>query len=30
VTWTPSSTNLALTSLPPSDFLATLPILGDR
>jgi general secretion pathway protein K len=30
VTWTPTSANLALTSLPPSDFLATLPILGDR
>ena len=30
VTWTPSNANLALTSLPPSDFLATLPIFGDR
>lgn len=29
VTWTPSSTTLALTSQPPSDFLATLPLLGD-
>lgn len=28
VTWTPSTTSLALTSLPPSDFLATLPALG--
>jgi general secretion pathway protein K len=28
VTWTPSSATLALTSLPPSDFLATLPPLG--
>ena len=28
VTWTPSSTTLALTSQPPSDFLATLPPLG--
>ncbi|MEB2283969.1 MAG: hypothetical protein B6D46_01655 [Polyangiaceae bacterium UTPRO1] len=30
VSWTPSNANLALTSLPPSDFLATLPIFGDR
>jgi general secretion pathway protein K len=30
VTWTPSNANLALTSLPPSDFLATLPVFGDR
>ena len=30
VTWTPSSSTLALTSQPPSDFLATLPLLGDR
>ena len=30
VTWTPSSTTLALTSQPPSDFLATLPLLGDN
>jgi hypothetical protein len=30
VTWTPTSANLALTSLPPSDFLATLPVFGDR
>jgi len=30
VTWTPTSANLALTSLPPSDFLATLPLFGDR
>ena len=29
VSWTPSSTTLALTSQPPSDFLATLPLLGD-
>ncbi len=29
ITWTPSSTTLALTSQPPSDFLATLPLLGD-
>jgi general secretion pathway protein K len=29
VTWTPSSATLALTSQPPSDFLATLPLLGD-
>jgi general secretion pathway protein K len=29
VTWTPSSSTLALTSQPPSDFLATLPMLGD-
>jgi len=28
VTWTPSATTLALTSQPPSDFLATLPALG--
>jgi general secretion pathway protein K len=28
VTWTPSAANLALTSQPPSDFLATLPALG--
>ena len=28
VTWTPSSTTVALTSQPPSDFLATLPPLG--
>jgi general secretion pathway protein K len=28
VTWTPSTANLALTSQPPSDFLATLPALG--
>ncbi len=28
VTWTPSSATLALTSQPPSDFLATLPPLG--
>jgi general secretion pathway protein K len=30
VTWTPATTTLALTSQPPSDFLATLPILGDN
>ncbi|MCC6848525.1 MAG: type II secretion system minor pseudopilin GspK [Deltaproteobacteria bacterium] len=30
VTWTPSNATLALTSLPPSDFLATLPVFGDR
>ncbi len=30
VTWTPVSASLALTSLPPSDFLATLPVFGDR
>lgn len=30
VTWTPSSATLALTSQPPSDFLATLPLLGDN
>jgi general secretion pathway protein K len=29
VSWTPSSTTLTLTSQPPSDFLATLPLLGD-
>ncbi len=29
-TWTPSATTLTLTSLPPSDFLATLPVFGDR
>lgn len=29
VSWTPSGTTLALTSQPPSDFLATLPLLGD-
>jgi general secretion pathway protein K len=29
VTWTPSTTTVALTSQPPSDFLATLPALGD-
>jgi general secretion pathway protein K len=28
LTWTPSTANLALTSQPPSDFLATLPALG--
>jgi general secretion pathway protein K len=28
LTWTPSAANLALTSQPPSDFLATLPALG--
>jgi general secretion pathway protein K len=30
VTWTPSSATLALTSQLPSDFLATLPLLGDH
>jgi general secretion pathway protein K len=30
LTWTPSTTTLALTSQPPSDFLATLPIFGDK
>lgn len=30
ISWTPSIANLTLTSLPPSDFLATLPVLGDR
>jgi general secretion pathway protein K len=29
ITWTPSTTTVALTSQPPSDFLATLPTLGD-
>jgi general secretion pathway protein K len=29
ITWTPSTTTLTLTSQPPSDFLATLPLLGD-
>lgn len=29
VSWTPLGTTLALTSQPPSDFLATLPLLGD-
>jgi general secretion pathway protein K len=28
--WTPSTSNLSLTSQPPSDFLATLPVFGDR
>ncbi len=28
--WTPSTANLALTSQPPSDFLATLPVFGSR
>jgi general secretion pathway protein K len=30
VTWAPSSATLALTSQLPSDFLATLPVLGER
>jgi type II secretory pathway component PulK len=30
ITWTPSSATLALTSQPPSDFLATLPLLGEH
>jgi len=30
IQWTPSTANLALTSQPPSDFLATLPIFGSR
>lgn len=30
ISWTPSIANLTLTSLPPSDFLATLPVFGDR
>ena len=30
IRWTPTATTLALTSQPPSDFLSTLPVLGDR
>ncbi len=29
LSWMPSNANLTLTSLPPSDFLATLPVFGD-
>jgi general secretion pathway protein K len=30
VSWTPNTTTLTLTSQPPSDFLATLPLFGDK